>query len=377
MNEKTILPPGKAKRYSLLKAWFSLLGILTTAVSPWVFWFFFSEPVFKFAGGLSVKAASVYAVYIFVFLFFVGLVSFPLQVVDSFIIERRYGLSSRGFASWMLDVVKASSLSMGFSIVSLAFFYASIYHFPGTWWLISVLAWAGFSVLMVFLSPLIIIPFFFKYLPLDPDVIKNKIMDLSKKTGIIVNDVCRVDLSKKTLKANAALVGIGKTRKVILADTLTENFTPDEVEVVIAHEFGHHKGRHIMKLMVFSGFWAFLGFFLLFLFSGRVSNISGTSEMADVRTLPVIFFLVCVYDILILPLRNFYLRYLEKEADDFALDITSRPGIFIAVMEKLASMNLADCDPPFLRKIFLYTHPPISERIAMARRKPWKERLAE
>ena len=377
MNEKTILPPQKAKKYSSLKARFSLFGILTPVVSAGVFWFFLSEPVFEFSAGLSGEGAAAYAVYIFVFLVFIGLVSFPLQLMDSFIIEKRYGLTTRGFASWMLDVLKASSLNMGLSAVSLAFFYAAIYYFPVTWWVISALAWAGFSVLMVFLSPLIIIPLFFKYLPIGSDIIKNKITDLSKRAGIRINDVCEVDFSKKTLKANAALVGIGKTRKMILADTLTDNFTPDEVEMVAAHEFGHHKARHIMKLMVFSGFWAFLGFFLLFLFSGRISDISGTSGMADVRTLPVIFFLVCVYDILILPVRNFYSRCLEREADDFALDITSRSDIFIAVMEKLASMNLADRDPPLLRKIFLYTHPPIAERIAMASRKTEKSREDE
>jgi STE24 endopeptidase len=373
MNEKTILPRQKAKKYSSLKARFSLFGILTPLVSAVVFRVFFSEFVFEFAGGLSGERVAVYAVYIFVFIALMGLVSFPLQVTDSFVMEKRYGLTNRGFASWMLDALKASALNMGLSLVALAFFYAAIYYFPGMWWLISALAWAGFSILMVFLSPLIIIPLFFKYLPIDSDDIKNKITDLSKRAGIIVNDVCRVDFSKKTLKANAALVGIGKTRKVILADTLTDNFTPDEVEMVAAHEFGHHKARHIMKLMVFSGFWAFLGFFLLFLFSGRISDISGTSGIVDVRTLPVIFFLVCAYDILLLPLRNFYSRCLEREADDFALEITSRPDIFIAAMEKLASMNLADRDPPLLRKILLYTHPPIAERIAAARRKLGKE----
>jgi STE24 endopeptidase len=371
--KKTILPRQKAKRYSSLKAWFSLLGILFPVLSAVVFRVFFSEPVFELAGGLSGERVAIYAVYILVFIAFIGLVSFPFEVTDSFIVEKRYGLSTRSFASWMFDALKASALNMGLSVAALAFFYAAIYYFPGMWWLISALAWAGFSILMVFLSPLIIIPLFFKYLPIDSEDIKNKITDLSKRAGIIVNDVCRVDFSKKTLKANAALVGIGKTRKVILADTLTDNFTPDEVEMVAAHEFGHHKARHIMKLMVFSGFWAFLGFFLLFLFSGRISDISGTSGIVDVRTLPVIFFLVCAYDILLLPLRNFYSRCLEREADDFALEITSRPDIFIAAMEKLASMNLADRDPPLLRKILLYTHPPIAERIAAARRKLGKE----
>ena len=364
--KKTLTRRQKAKRYSSVKAGLALLGVLLSVFSALVFSSFVSDPVFNALRGALPGTGFVYVWYVIIFLFFMGSLAFPLRYINSFFIEKRYGLSSRSMTSWFLDEIKSSLLGFVVSMVSTLFLYAAMARFPGEWWIISAFAWIIFLVAMAFLSPVVIIPLFFKYLSIDPGPIKERIEALAAKTGVRICDVCVVDLSKKTLKANAALVGLAKTRKVILSDTLMDNFTADEVETVMAHEFGHHKLRHIPKHIGFASLSVFLGFAALYLFSGKIAEISGTPGISDIRTLPVIFIFSCIIDFLVMPIRNFFSRICEREADNFALNFTSRPEVFISVMEKLSSMNFSDEDPSLLKKIWLYAHPPISERIAMA-----------
>lgn len=191
-------------------------------------------------------------------------------------------------------------------------------------------------------------------------------MDLAKKANLNLMDVCKIDFSRKTVKANAALVGLGSTRKVILADTLLENFTQDEVCAVVAHEFGHFKYKHIWQLLLFSAGMTIMGFWILYAFREKIMLFTGAMSLSDLRLLPIFMLLMILFNMAILPLANLVSRTLENEADRFSLNLTGNPETFISVMRKLASMNLADISPSKLKKIFLYDHPPISERIKRA-----------
>jgi len=179
-------------------------------------------------------------------------------------------------------------------------------------------------------------------------------------------DVCRIDFSRKTVKANAAVVGLGRTRKVILADTLTDKFTPAEVDAVVAHEFGHCRYRHTWQLLALSGVITLAGFFILSLIAKNMVALMGASGLSDLRLLPALVFLVMLFGLALLPAQNLFSRVLERQADRFAIALTGDPESFISVMQRLAEVNLAEANPSLLKKIFLYTHPPVSERIRMA-----------
>ncbi len=368
---------GKEKKYSLLKARLALCGFVLPLAAAAIFHFFLSYPIWRYAVNLTDSPGAAYPVYVLAFFLFVYFFLLPLRFFSSFTVEKKFGLSTRAFTSWLKDEAKSALLTLALWVVSILFFYAAIYYFPAGWWAVSAFAWISFSVALSFLAPVLIVPMFLKYLPIDSNELRERISGLAERTGVRVQDICRVDLSKKTLKANAALMGIGKTRKVVLADTLTGNFTPEEVESVAAHEFGHHKLKHIPRLLVFSSALALLGFWVLYLASGAVSAFAGTDGILDVRTLPVIFFFAQFVEILIVPVRNFFSRRLEREADIYAIETTSRPGTFIDALRKLARMNFAEPAPSVLRKIFLYSHPPISERIAMARKRIEERRPAD
>jgi STE24 endopeptidase len=179
-------------------------------------------------------------------------------------------------------------------------------------------------------------------------------------------DCYQIDFSKKTLKANAAFVGIGKTRRVILADTLKDKYTFDEIEVILAHEFAHYRLRHLLKLILLSSLVIIISFYLIFRTSSYALGLFGLSSLSDIASLPLIFLYFVLLGIIMQPLQNYVSRRLERNADIMALKITGLKEAFISMMEKLALQNLADRNPHPLIKFFFFNHPPIDERIAAA-----------
>jgi len=360
--------PTRSKKYSAVKTRIFSLGLVFTIIALAVFQLFLSRPVAMMALGVHPNfyiACFIFAGAFFLFMYVAG---FPLHFVSSFFVERHFGLSRQTFAAWLVDEAKSTVLSFGLSIICIQVFYLVLRNFPAAWWMILAVAWIFFSIVLARFLPVLLIPIFFKYLPIEDDMLKAKIIALAEKAGIRLMDVCRIDLSRKTAKANAALVGLGKTRKVILADTLTDGFTPSEIMVVIAHEFGHFKHKHMHKLLAFSGGMTMIGFFVLSLIAGRIVAFTGAFGISDLYLFPVLVFLLFASGIILLPVQNLFSRILERQADRYALDLTGAPEEFILVMEKLAEMNLADTEPSKMKKVFLYDHPPISERIGMAQR---------
>lgn len=360
--------PERSKRYAAIKTRVFVADVFLTAISILVFQCFLAKEVSRFAYGISSSFYIAALVFSIVFLAFLYLVSFPLHIIGSFVVEKRFGLSRQTIFGWALDEGKSVILSLVLSLGCILVFYLILRSFPHFWWIILAVAWIFFSVILVSLMPVLLIPIFYKYLPLKDEELKRRIIALATRSGVDLEDVCGIDLSRKTAKANAALVGLGKTRKVILGDTLTENFTMREIEAVMAHEFAHFKYRHMRKLLTFSAITTLIGFFILFLILGPLANLLGSSSISDLYLLPVIALFLFASGLILAPLSNYFSRVLERQADAFALDITADPTTFISVMEKLGNMNLADTNPSLVKKIFLYDHPPICERIMMAER---------
>ncbi|MCK5450152.1 MAG: M48 family metallopeptidase [Candidatus Omnitrophica bacterium] len=358
----------EAKQYSKIKTRLFFMDMAGTIIALLVFSFFLAPVVSDIVYRYISHFYAARFIFLSVFFLFLYIIQFPFHIAGSFFVEHKFGLSKQDMGGWIRDELKAIAISYILSSGCILTFYAIVRNFPDIWWVISGIGWIFFSIIISRLFPVIVIPMFFKYSPIQDKELEDKIMVLAEKADIPVTDVCKIDLSRKTVKANAALVGLGATRKVVFADTLIEKFTVMESGIVAAHEFGHCKYKHIWKLFFFAGSATMSGFFALAIISDTLTKYFGAKDVADPRFLAVIFLLVTIFGICLKPIRNLFSRILEKEADKFALDLTNSSSDFISVMEKLASINLAETNPSWIKKIFFYDHPPIVERIRMAKK---------
>lgn len=288
-----------------------------------------------------------------------------MHFYSNFILEHKFKLSNQRFFNWIKDDIKRGSLSLIIFLVFMHFLYIFLKAFDQTWWIWMAIFWFIITIFIAKITPIFIIPLFFKYYPVE-DRIKKEIFELSKKCKIKILDVYKINFSKKTNKLNAAVVGLGKTRRVILADNLVHNFNDGEIAGVLAHEFGHHKLLHMWKLIAFGVGSIFFSFYVLYLVLSKMVIFLNGENIYDIKIFPAILLVFFLTGLLTLPLQNGFSRKLEKEADFFALEVTQDKNSFISLMKKLAEKNLADSNPSKLVKFFFYDHPPISERIRFA-----------
>jgi STE24 endopeptidase len=217
------------------------------------------------------------------------------------------------------------------------------------------------------LTPVLIIPLFFKYKILSDNTLRERIINLADKMKIKILDVFEIDFSKKTLKANAAFVGMGKTKRVILADTLKDKYTYDEIGVILAHEFAHYRLKHLLKLLLVNSIGIIFSLYLIFKTNRYILGLFGLGSIYNISALPIILIYLVAFSIVVTPFENYLSRKFETNADIMALQVTGLKGGFISMMDKLAAQNLADRNPSKIIKIFFFDHPPIDERIEMAK----------
>ena len=291
----------------------------------------------------------------------------PLGFYKSFVLEHKFDLSNQRLIGWTKDELKKILISFVIFLLFVEFLYLFLRSFPYTWWIWLAGTWILFSIVFAKLVPVLILPLFFKYEELKNKPLKDRLIRLAAACKIKVLDVFRLDLSAKTKKANAALAGIGSTRRVLLGDTLLNNYADKEIEVVLAHELAHHKFRHIWRSLIFNGVSAIVGFYFVHLVISSTVDKLAFENMHDVRTLPLILLLLTLLSVVAMPVENSYSRAMERKADSFALSLTNSPDAFISCMDKLANQNLADKAPSKIVEFMLYNHPPISKRIKMAK----------
>lgn len=357
---------GKAKRYARIKTRVFLVKIALSFAAAFAFHFFLTAPVESFAHHLTDNfylAALAFSTAFFLFLYLAG---FALKYYGSYNLEKKFELSERTLKSWAQDEVKKTVLSYLVFLISVSAFFFTLRNFPNTWWVVLSVLWIFFSVVIARILPVVIVPLFFKTAPIEDELLNGRIVDLARDMGVTLNKVLKIDISRKTKKANAALVGMGGSRRVLLADTLTDEFTHEEILCVLAHEFAHHKKDHIWKLLAMSGVLTLAGFFVFSRFFGALAYAQGTPFVWDFALLPLYYIILMVFSLSVLPLQNWFSRVLEREADSIAVSSTADPASLKAVMVKLSDMNLAEDDPPLIKKIFFYDHPPVSERIMFA-----------
>ena len=296
-----------------------------------------------------------------------SLLDLPLGFYRGFILEHKFSLSTQKLGDWFKDQLKAGMIGYLISVVLLAAFYYILARFPQSWWIIAWVAWVFFNLVFAKLVPVVIIPLFFKYKKLSDALLRERINALAFKMKVKILDVLEIDLSKKSLKANAAFVGMGQTRRVILSDTLKDKYDYDEIEVILAHEFAHYRMKHLLKLVFFNSAITLLVFYLLFKTSQLPLGFFGFSSLSDIAAMPIVILYLVIFELIVQPLQNYISRKLEKSADKMALEVTGLKGAFISMMDKLSTQNLADRNPHPIIKFFFFDHPPVDERISLAR----------
>lgn len=294
------------------------------------------------------------------------LTSMPLSWYGGYAVERRYGLSTQSIFGWLKDQLKVLGLGMGLGVPVLTGLYYIIQRFPRYWWLVVSALSLPFTVLLAQLYPVLIAPIFNKYEPLGDPALEERIRRLAEREGVHVSSVMKMDMSRQTSKANAFFAGIGRTKRIVLADTMLSRFTPDEIEAVLAHELGHQVHHDTWKLVGVGSLSTLTGAFAVHKLFAPAARLTGSGKVGDVTSLPLLSLLTSLLGLAGMPLLNAYSRSIERSADDYALRLTRDPAAFIGAMRRLQQMNLVDPDPPALIRLLLHGHPTIGERVRRA-----------
>ena len=298
-------------------------------------------------------------------------VSFPLSFYSGHVLEHRFGLSTQTFGGWLWRYAKRNALAVGFGLVLVLGLYWLIWTTGPIWWLVAAGAFFVLSVLLGQLAPVLILPLFYKIEKLDDPEITQRLARLAQGTGLSIAGVYRIRLSQETVKANAMLAGLGRTRRVLLGDTLLTGFTPEEIEVVFAHEIGHHIFRHIYKMIAAGILYSAAGFWICDrLLLVAVAHWDGNYRTLPVASLPLLMLILTVFALLLEPLQNLVSRRFERQSDRYALRRTGLKDAYLSAFRKLARLNKDDPSPHWLDVLLFHSHPPIAERLALAEQSP-------
>jgi len=300
------------------------------------------------------------------------LLNLPLGYYSGFVLPHRFGQSNQTLKDWITDQLKGLAVGAPLGLILLELLYLALRVTGDLWWLWAAGGLLVFNVLLINLAPILIMPLFNKYVPLDDEhkELAERLLKLAERAKTKVRGVFKFDMSKRTKSANAALTGIGNTRRIVLGDTLINEFSTDEIETVLAHELGHHVHRDIPVLVTFGILSTTLGLYLASLGLNWAIGTFGFTSPADVAALPALGLIFGIYDFFTMPLNNAISRWRENMADDYALQATGKHAAFASAFTRLANQNLGEVDPESWVVFMFYSHPPLGARIEKARR--WK-----
>lgn len=290
----------------------------------------------------------------------------PLGLYSEFVLERRYGLSRQSFGAWVKDQTKSLALGTVLGAAAGSILYFLISRFPLWWWLPAAAVLALFFVGLANVGPLLLLPLFYSIRPLSKASLRERLIALGERAGTRVLDAYEWGVGQKTNKANAALTGIGASRRILVSDTMLDQYSDDEIEVVLAHEIAHHVHGDIWKGLAFETGLIVAGFAAAAWLLRVVAPVAGLRGTDDIAGLPVLLLAAGAVSLLILPASHAMSRAHERRADHFALTLTRNPPAFVSAMKRLAVQNLAEESPSTLVRWLFYSHPPIGERIAAA-----------
>jgi STE24 endopeptidase len=371
MTEATLDPKkqAQAKEYAHLRRRLMLFDLGLAAVYA-VLWLAagWSIALRDYLQGLTNNEWLVVAGFVLIFGGIYFLIDLPLGYYSGFLLPHRYELSTQTLGAWVVDQVKGVAVGGILGLVVIEIIYFVLRISPDLWWL-----WAGLILLLVNvilanLAPVLLMPLFFKFVPLEEEHadLVTRLMNLAERAGTRVRGVYMFDMSRRTNAANAAVTGLGNTRRILLGDTLIDEFSNDEIETIMAHELAHQVHRDIPIGILVERVITLGGLYLAAVVLEWSVAALGFNGISDVAAIPLFGLVMGLYGLIIMPLGNAYSRQREIRADEYALRITGNGAAYASALSRLANQNLAEADPETWVEMLLYSHPALNKRIAMA-----------
>ena len=354
----------KAKKYAKTKRYLLLSSLgLTGAL---LLFLVFSGLSARLAGLFTLPVVAAAATYFVILMVIYRVLLAPLDYYRGFVLPHRYGLSTQKFTGWLADEAKAEVLSLAFGAGIVAAIYWFITSFPLMWWLLGWGVIVLLGVILTNLAPIIIVPLFFKMKPLSDADLKLRLEQLARRAETRVVGIYSLELSSKRTTANAALMGLGNTKRIVLSDTLLQRYSLPEIEIIVAHELGHHRHSDIFRLLVTQSAIWLIGFYVADLALKASVVPLGLNSVSNVAALPLLMLIFGIFSLLVAPLINSYSRHLEVAADEYAMRLTDDPKSFINAMTRLADQNLAEAQPNHWVELLTYDHPSYHKRVEHA-----------
>jgi STE24 endopeptidase len=296
------------------------------------------------------------------------IINLPLSFYQGYILPHRFELSTQKLSGWITDQVKGIIVGGVLGMIVLEFIYAILRVYSTLWWLWAAAILLVFNVILANIAPTLLMPLFNKFVPLGEEHadLANRLMLLAKRSGTYVKGVFKFDMSRRTKQANAGLTGLGNTRRIIIGDTLLNEFTPDEIETIMAHELGHQVNKDIPIGILFGSLTTLVGLYLASLILSWGVNYFNFDGIADIAAFPLFVLVLSLYGLATMPLENGFSRWRERRADEYALSLTQNGTAYASALTRLANQNLADAEPEAWVEWLLYSHPALGKRIAMA-----------
>jgi len=370
----------QARRYAHQQQWLSLAELALSAALIGVL--LFSGLSFWLRDALAIGPAwrpfadwaplqvGLYFLALFIVAFVIGL---PLSFYGGYILSRRNGISTQSFGGWLGDEGKGLLLALVFELLAVEGLYALLAVSPRWWWLWAGIALLCLTTLLANLAPVLLLPIFYKLTPLPDGEVKSRALALAAHAHLRVRDIYSMNMSARTTAANAMVMGLGGTRRIVIGDTLLDHYTPDEIETVVAHELGHQAHWDIPKLILTQSAIMLGGLAIVqLILTTTLGAVPQYHGLADPATMPLIAATLGVFGLVTLPLTNGFSRWVEHQADVYALETTRNADAFISAMTRLANQNLAEAYPPPLIEFLLYNHPSIGRRLAFGQ--AWAQR---
>ena len=360
--------PPRARQYQRIKLAITLISISLNVVVPLVFLLAGgSEAIRNLAEGWTGSSALVVVLYLLVAGAGLQVIEFPFEVYSGFVVEKQFGLSKLSIAGWLWDWLKGTLIQTVLIVVVVSGIYWLLRSQPDLWWLWAAVGATLLIVVLAALLPVFLLPLFYKFEPIPEGELKDRLFALADRIGTRVKGVYVWHLGDKSSKANAAVTGWGRTRRIIISDTLIDSNTPDEIEVVMAHELGHHVRNDVWKMMLVQVILIFISFFVIDLALETWTDSLGLRGISDIAGLPLVIIVGAGVSLIALPVANWLSRKAESAADRYALNLTGMRDQFISAMNKLGDQNMSQKQPSAVVEFIFHSHPSIHRRIANAR----------
>jgi len=358
----------EARRYNQIKRWLGMadlvLGIGFLVVLLLTGWT-------RALRDLALHSAKEnYLLALFLYILFLSILSKAISLgldIYGFRLEHQFHLSNQKVGSWIFDEIKGWLVGLVIGTILAEIVYGLMRTSPEHWWIFAWIIFIGLYVFFAQVAPIVLFPLFYKFAPLQDEELKSRLMRLGEKAGTRIRGVYEWKLSEKSKKANAALTGLGNTRRIILADTLLQNYSKDEIEAVLAHELGHHVHGHIIKSIVVEGGVTLVGFWAAnWVLQYAIHQRHMFLQLTDFADMPLLVLVSSVLSLILMPALNAYSRFNERQADLYCWKSVPSITPFVTAMQKLTTQNLSERNPSRVVEILFHSHPSISKRIAAA-----------